>query len=215
MHSDFAPSASCQVPATCNWPWLCTWPQGAADWDTEAEWEWVGTERPSREVWENKGHILAGESSDLQVYNPEVALLEREVIPGRVGYRAGAGRQQWGGIWALERKPRPSDFASVSPGTATHGTCTNLGKLRMFEFPSPHPFHRNFLKKCKRQWPNPSHWAALWFHIWIFSQLQGGNLSICPNILTELQEKLSKTVEDTGRWRSLKMVSVARLWVPI
>lgn len=101
------------------------------------------------------------------------------------------------------------------PGTATYGTCTNLGKLGMFEFPSPHPFHRNFFKKCKRQWPNPSHWAALWFHIWIFSQLQGGNLSICPNILTELQEKLSKTVEDTGCWRSLKMVSVARLWVPI
>lgn len=42
---------------------------------------------------EQRTHF-AGESSDLQVYNPEVALLEREVIPGRVGYRAGAGRQQ-------------------------------------------------------------------------------------------------------------------------
>lgn len=49
----------------------------------------MGTERPSREVWENKGHILAGESSDLQVYNREVSPIgegghsRQSRLPGR------------------------------------------------------------------------------------------------------------------------------------
>lgn len=107
----------------------------------------MGIERMSGEAWENKGHILQESHS---IYIWEVDLLGREVIPGRVGYWTGPGRQQCGRRWGLERKPRPSDFASLNPDTGSVGTCMNLGKLGIFEFLFPHQLNRKEKRKFKK-----------------------------------------------------------------